>query len=97
MDESLWQIRQQRLFTTRPEYPDVVIDIIDFDLLEKRTDNSTAIIRIEQYYPFPTQKLADELIKYSNAKTVVWAQEESANMGAKQFIIDYLIEARLLQ
>ena len=66
---------------------------IYYDLLEKRTDNSTAIIRIEQYYPFPTQKLADELIKYSNAKTVIWAQEESANMGAQQFIIDYLIEA----
>ncbi len=66
---------------------------IYYDLLEKRTDNSTAIIRIEQYYPFPTQKLVDELIKYGNAKTVIWAQEESANMGAQQFIIDYLSEA----
>ena len=42
----------------------------------------TAIIRIEQLYPFPTESLTRLLGGYPNAEELVWAQEEPANMGA---------------
>lgn len=56
-----------------------------YDLLEKheaegRTD--TAVVRIEQLYPFPEQRLAEVLSGYPNLKHLVWCQEEPMNQGA---------------
>jgi len=56
-----------------------------YDLVDQRRKKeigNVAIIRIEQLYPFPTEKLSAELVKYSNAKTFVWCQEEPKNQGA---------------
>ena len=56
-----------------------------YELLEKRRSeslNNVAIVRIEQLYPFPTNELDDILEKYSNAKDVMWCQEEPQNQGA---------------
>ncbi len=47
---------------------------------------TTALARLELLYPFPTEQLADLLDRYSNLKTVVWAQEEPRNMGALTFV-----------
>ncbi|MBV2193282.1 MAG: 2-oxoglutarate dehydrogenase E1 component [Azonexus sp.] len=47
---------------------------------KKQTD--TAILRVEQLYPFPTKTYAAELKKYPNAREVVWCQEEPLNQGA---------------
>ncbi len=63
-----------------------------YELLDKKPDN-TAIIRIEQYYPFDSVLLKKELSKYSGIKSITWAQEEPKNMGAWTFIRDYLEEA----
>jgi 2-oxoglutarate dehydrogenase E1 component len=55
-----------------------------YDLLQKRREqglNHIAIIRIEQLYPFPEQRLIAELAKYKQAKQVVWCQEEPQNQG----------------
>lgn len=49
----------------------------------------TALIRLEQLYPFPTEALAAELAKHP-AATVVWAQEEPENQGAWLMIRDAL-------
>lgn len=60
-----------------------------FDLLEKQEKekrNDVAIIRIEQLYPFPSEKVNAELAKYKNAK-LYWVQEEPENMGYWSFII----------
>lgn len=51
---------------------------------DKVTD--TAVIRIEQYYPFPEESLKEMLGEYKNAKEVIWLQEEPANMGAWPFL-----------
>ncbi|WP_394938737.1 multifunctional oxoglutarate decarboxylase/oxoglutarate dehydrogenase thiamine pyrophosphate-binding subunit/dihydrolipoyllysine-residue succinyltransferase subunit [Psychromicrobium sp. YIM B11713] len=54
-----------------------------YDLLAARTksgDTSTALVRVEQLYPFPVEEIAAELAKYPNAE-VVWAQDEPANQG----------------
>lgn len=57
-----------------------------YDLLNerrKRKLSNTAIIRIEQLYPFPEEELAQLLRRrYTKAETVVWCQEEPKNQGA---------------
>lgn len=60
-----------------------------YDLLEEkeRLKNETvAIVRIEQLFPFPKEQVTDVIKKYKNAKTVLWAQEEPINMGAWEFV-----------
>ncbi len=56
-----------------------------FQAREERKINDVAIIRVEQYYPFPGKELKAELVRYKNAE-IVWAQEEPENMGAWRFI-----------
>ncbi len=60
-----------------------------FDLLDeqqKRKAKDTAIVRIEQVYPFPEKQVNAILKKYGNPK-IVWVQEEPENMGAWNFIL----------
>lgn len=67
-----------------------------YDLLEEREARSIkniALVRLEQYYPFPAEELGKELAKYKNAE-IVWCQEEPENMGAWAFV-DRKIEAVL--
>jgi 2-oxoglutarate dehydrogenase E1 component len=49
---------------------------------KKRKDNSTAIVFLEQMYPFPDKELAAEFARHGDAGDIVWVQEEPANMGA---------------
>ncbi|WP_419805414.1 2-oxoglutarate dehydrogenase E1 component [Terriglobus sp.] len=48
----------------------------------KRGDFSTAIVFVEQMYPWPAEELEAALAQYPNAEEIVWVQEEPANMGA---------------
>jgi 2-oxoglutarate dehydrogenase E1 component len=60
-----------------------------YDLWEQRSkleSYSTALIRLEQIYPFPESQLKKVLDKYSAATDFVWVQEESHNMGAWFFV-----------
>jgi 2-oxoglutarate dehydrogenase E1 component len=55
-----------------------------YDLLQTRRDrniNDVAIVRIEQLYPFPHDELVEVLKQFSNAKKVIWCQEEPQNQG----------------
>jgi 2-oxoglutarate dehydrogenase E1 component len=59
-----------------------------YDLLEERTVraiNDIAIVRVEQFYPFPARELKAELDRYKNAE-IMWCQEEPRNMGGWTFI-----------
>jgi 2-oxoglutarate dehydrogenase E1 component len=49
---------------------------------KKRKDSSTAIVFLEQLYPFPEQELVAELERHGTEGDIVWVQEEPANMGA---------------
>ena len=49
-------------------------------------DGKVAIVRIEQLYPFPEDKVAGILATYSQSKEVLWTQEEPSNMGAWTYI-----------
>jgi len=60
---------------------------IYYDLLaklESQPDKQelTALIRLEQYYPWPQSLLHHELEQYNKDVGICWAQEEPANMGA---------------
>jgi len=52
-----------------------------------------AIVRIEQLYPWPFEPVAEILDRYSNARQVVWLQEEPENMGPWNGIKGRLYEA----
>ncbi|MBI4446170.1 MAG: 2-oxoglutarate dehydrogenase E1 component [Acidobacteria bacterium] len=56
----------------------------------RRRDHSTAIIRLDQLYPFPEHELENELKRYPEAVELVWVQEEPANMGALFYVLPEL-------
>ncbi len=58
----------------------------------ERGQNDTAVIRVEQLYPFPHKQFAAEMKRYANAHEVVWCQEEPQNQGAWYQIGHYLHE-----
>lgn len=47
--------------------------------------SDVALIRLEQYYPFPEKQLINALKPYANAE-FIWCQEEPMNMGAWMFL-----------
>ena len=53
---------------------------------ERRQDSATAVVFLDQLYPFPEQDLAAEMARHPQARDVVWVQEEPANMGALFFV-----------
>jgi 2-oxoglutarate dehydrogenase E1 component len=56
-----------------------------YDLQDKRQREQikdTAIIRIEQLYPFPVELFEQELARYPALEKYVWCQEEPMNQGA---------------
>jgi len=57
---------------------------------KQRKDTSTAIVFLEQFYPFPEKDLAAELARHSKAREIVWVQEEPANMGALFYVVPRL-------
>ncbi|MBK8847824.1 MAG: 2-oxoglutarate dehydrogenase E1 component [Bacteroidetes bacterium] len=62
---------------------------IYYDLLPSRNAH-TAIVRIEQLYPFPQAAFNAVLKKYDKATRLVWVQEEPENMGACTFLMRQL-------
>ncbi|HEY0414646.1 MAG TPA: 2-oxoglutarate dehydrogenase E1 component [Allosphingosinicella sp.] len=70
-----------------------------YELMEARDkagDRNTAVVRIEQLYPFPSEPLVERLKRMSALEEVVWAQEEPKNQGYWHFVEDP-VEAALLE
>jgi 2-oxoglutarate dehydrogenase E1 component len=65
-----------------------------FDARDAAGDTNTAIVRIEQLYPFPVDALAERIKRMPALETVVWAQEEPKNNGA-WFFVEPMIEESL--
>ena len=53
---------------------------------KKTDDDLVAIIRLEQFYPFPEKALRQIISSYPNATQLVWTQEEPKNMGGWTFV-----------
>ena len=57
---------------------------------QRRQDMSTAIVFLEQMYPFPEAELAAEFERHGTARDIVWVQEEPSNMGALFYLLPRL-------
>ena len=57
---------------------------------EARNAHNVAIVRLEQYYPFPKAELKDVLMRYPVTADICWVQEEPRNMGAWAHVRDRL-------
>ena len=57
---------------------------------KRRGDAATAILFLDQLYPFPELDLAEALAQHPDAHEIVWVQEEPANMGALFFVLPRL-------
>ncbi len=53
---------------------------------KKSGDERVAIVRLEQFYPFPEKRLREVFGSYGGATQLVWAQEEPKNMGGWTFV-----------
>ncbi|MEP6947202.1 MAG: multifunctional oxoglutarate decarboxylase/oxoglutarate dehydrogenase thiamine pyrophosphate-binding subunit/dihydrolipoyllysine-residue succinyltransferase subunit [Acidobacteriota bacterium] len=49
-------------------------------------DRRIAVVRLEQFYPFPSVSLSDIFSSYPNMSDIVWTQEEPQNMGGWTFV-----------
>ncbi|KAB2844854.1 MAG: multifunctional oxoglutarate decarboxylase/oxoglutarate dehydrogenase thiamine pyrophosphate-binding subunit/dihydrolipoyllysine-residue succinyltransferase subunit, partial [Melioribacteraceae bacterium] len=66
-----------------------------YDLLKYKTINNiddTALVRVEQYYPYNLEEVTKIISSYPNAKIVNWVQEEPQNMGAWNFMYSRLLK-----
>jgi 2-oxoglutarate dehydrogenase E1 component len=73
---------------------------IYYELAQSREENeieNVAIVRIEQFYPWPQQQAEALMARYPNGEWI-WIQEEAANMGAWAQMRDRFsaVNARLL-
>ena len=68
---------------------------VAFDLMAERDRRGarTAILRVEQLYPWPFAAVERELLAYPNAREILWVQEEPENMGPWNAIKGRLYEA----
>jgi 2-oxoglutarate dehydrogenase complex dehydrogenase (E1) component-like enzyme len=53
---------------------------------KKSGDERVAVVRLEQFYPFPERALREIFASYPNVSQLVWAQEEPKNMGGWAFV-----------
>ena len=76
---------------------------IYYDLIAKRAEareekapkgagpEETAIVRVEQFYPFPEHQLVEVLSRYQNIERLRWVQEEPENRGGWRFMHEHLL------
>ena len=68
-----------------------------YDLLavkEEQNRDDVALVRVEQLFPLPEEKMKEVMVKYKNADDFVWAQEEPRNMGAWSHLLMHFSEVQ---
>ena len=67
-----------------------------YDLVARRDElkkkNEVAIVRLEQFFPWPAEALKAAIGRYRSAREWVWCQEESQNNGGWSFVATRLRE-----
>jgi 2-oxoglutarate dehydrogenase E1 component len=69
-----------------------------YDLLKARDDkrgDGVALVRLEQFYPFPAEALSGVLERYPRSAELIWAQEEPRNMGAWRFVREQFLDGHV--
>jgi 2-oxoglutarate dehydrogenase E1 component len=67
-----------------------------YDLWERRQELkafNTALLRVEQLYPFPADSLGRVLDGYSSLKELLWVQEEPENRGALRYMREQFLKS----
>lgn len=64
----------------------------DLEAGREEIDNRVAVVRLEQFYPFPAARLKEIFAAYPNAAQLFWTQEEPRNMGGWTFVENRLRE-----
>jgi 2-oxoglutarate dehydrogenase E1 component len=64
------------------------------EVQQKKKLKNTAIVRIEQLFPFPEKQISDILKKYKGAE-IIWAQEEPLNMGPWSYMLRMLPDVKM--
>jgi 2-oxoglutarate dehydrogenase E1 component len=59
---------------------------------KRRGDTETAVVFLDQLYPFPEAELTAEFTRHAQAREIVWVQEEPANMGALFYVVPRIRE-----
>jgi multifunctional 2-oxoglutarate metabolism enzyme len=61
---------------------------VAYDLMKRRDESGApvAVVRVEQLYPWPQERIAELVEAYDQADSVFWVQEEPENMGAWPFV-----------
>ncbi len=62
----------------------IFVDLVESHFREPNEE--TAIIRIEQLYPFPADEVRAVLKNYRKVEEIMWVQEEPQNMGAWNYV-----------
>lgn len=83
----------------QPERPHTLIFCsgkVYYDLDARREERSmehrVALVRVEQLYPWPEQRIREVFSRYAGAGRIAWVQEESRNRGAWRFVQNRLAE-----
>ncbi|HEY0755134.1 MAG TPA: 2-oxoglutarate dehydrogenase E1 component [Ktedonobacteraceae bacterium] len=74
----------------------IAIDLLGSE--RRKLADDVALVRVEEYYPFPQAELQRVLAGYPRAKEVVWVQEEPRNMGAWTYMaprVSALLDAKI--
>lgn len=64
-----------------------------YDLHKRQAEEgitNTAIVRVEQLFPLPVDRMKAIIAKYPKLKKIYWVQDEPSNMGAWQHIQRFL-------
>lgn len=64
-----------------------------YDLHKRQAEEgiqNTAIVRIEQLFPFPADQIRSIIAKYPNLEKAYWVQDEPSNMGAWSHVQRFL-------
>jgi 2-oxoglutarate dehydrogenase E1 component len=71
---------------------------VDLLTSERRKDNpNVAVVRVEQLYPFPEDRIREVIEQFPKLREVCWVQEEPENMGAWEFarpLLETIVDGR---
>ncbi len=79
------EVRRLVLCTAKMYY-----DLLDARTKAKAASMETALVRVDELYPWPGADVAEIVDRYPNVEEVVWAQEEPKNMGAWTYVAPQL-------
>jgi 2-oxoglutarate dehydrogenase E1 component len=64
-----------------------------YDLHKRQAEegiSNAAVVRVEQLFPLPVDRIKSIVAKYPNLEKIIWAQDEPSNMGAWSHIQRFL-------